>query len=247
MMTKLIKIKKPWLWIIMLLISQPSWASDIEFTHSITQEDFKDFIKELGVVSWFNPITPAEPMGILGFDIAIDTVVTDISEDKDFWRKMVADNDPFSYFATPRLHIQKGLPLGIDLGAMYAVVPNSNVKLWGLEARYALLEGTTITPALSIRASYSALNGVDDIDLNTFSLDAWVSKGIFMITPYAGASAIGIRGSENSDKVTLDNVTETDFKTFVGIEFSPFPLIIINGEISFGEIPQYGLKIGVKF
>jgi len=239
--------KKPWLCSVVLLISQLSWASDIEFTDAITQEDFKDFVKELGVATWFNPVTPAAPLGILGFDVAIDTVVTDISEDKDFWRKMVADNDPFSYFVIPRVHLQKGLPFGLDVGAMYAVVPSSNVKLWGLEARYALLEGTMITPALTLRASYSALDGVDDIDLNTFSLDALVSKGIFMVTPYAGASAIGIRGSENSDKVVLNTVTETDFKTFVGVQFSPFPLVIVNGEISFGEVPQYALKIGVKF
>ena len=30
-------------------------------------------------------------------------------------------------------------------------------------------------------------------------------------------------------------------------QFSPLPLLIINGEISFGDVEQYGLKIGFRF
>ena len=45
-------------------------------------------------------------------------------------------------------------------------VPNSDIKLMGFEARYALLEGSAATPALGLRAAYSKLSGVDQLDFN---------------------------------------------------------------------------------
>jgi hypothetical protein len=222
-------------------------ASDIKFTDEITQGDFKEFVKELGTAVLFNPMSPAEPLGIFGFDVSVETVITDISESENYWKKLVDDNDPFSYLPAPRLHVQKGLPFNIDVGAMYVTVPGSNIKLWGLEAKYALLEGTTLTPALSVRGSYSQLQGVDEIELSTQSLDVLVSKGILMLTPYAGASIIRIQGSENSNLVDLEQENEIGYRALAGVQFSPLPMFVINGEVSIGETTQFGLKLGLRW
>ncbi len=235
--------------VMLMLLSIASFtsANDIKITDVITQDDFKDFAKEFGSALLFNPMAPAEPLGIIGFDVSLETTITDISSDEDFWKKLVDDNDPFSYLPVPRLHVQKGLPFNIDVGAMYSAVPDTNIQLWGIEAKYAILEGSTLTPALSVRASYSQLQGVDDIDINTQSLDMLISKGFLMFTPYAGVSLTRVNGSENSSLVTLDDVNETGYRGLAGLQFSPFPLLIINGEISQGETTQYGLKIGLRF
>jgi hypothetical protein len=222
-------------------------ASDIKFTDEITQGDFKEFVKELGTAVLFNPMSPAEPLGIFGFDVSVETVITDISEGENYWKKLVDDNDPFSYLPAPRLHVQKGLPFNIDVGAMYVTVLGSNIKLWGLEAKYAILEGTTLTPALSVRGSYSQLQGVDEIELSTQSLDVLVSKGILMLTPYAGASIIRIQGSENSNLVDLEQENEIGYRALAGVQFSPLPLFVINGEVSIGETTQIGLKLGLRW
>jgi hypothetical protein len=222
-------------------------AEDIDLTAGIVQDEFKDFVKEFGTALLFNPMAPAEPLGITGFDISLDAVVTDISDDDAYWTKFFGGSDPDSYIPTPRLHVQKGLPFNIDVGAMYVSVPDSNVKLWGLEAKYAILEGTVATPALSVRASYSKLQGVDDVELDTQSFDILISKGFLMLTPYAGASLIRVNGSEKSDLVALDDVDETEYRGLVGVQFSPFPLLVINGEFSFGVVRQYGLKVGLRF
>ena len=235
------------LMLVLLSLTSLATAKDIEFTDAITQGDFKNFVKEFGTALLFNPMAPAEPLGITGFDVSVEMVVTDINDQKQYWQKLVDDNDPYSFLAVPRLHVQKGLPFNIDVGAMYMAVPNSNIKLWGIEAKYAILEGSMLTPAVSVRASYSQLLGVDDIDLNTQSLDLLVSKGFLMFTPYGGVSMIRVNGSENSEIVTLGDVNETSYRALAGIQFSPLPLLIINGEISFGDVEQYGLKIGFRF
>jgi hypothetical protein len=240
-------MKKYTLMLVLLSLTSLATAKDIEFTDAITQGDFKNFVKEFGTALLFNPMAPAEPLGITGFDVSVEMVVTDINDQEQYWQKLIDDNDPYSFLAVPRLHIQKGLPFNIDVGAMYLAVPNSNIKLWGIEAKYAILEGSMVTPAVSVRASYSQLLGVDDVDLNTQSLDLLVSKGFLMFTPYGGVSMIRVNGSENSEIVTLGDVNETSYRGLLGIQFSPLPLLIINGEISFGDIEQYGLKIGFRF
>lgn len=237
------------LFIIILSLSCIGFANakDIELSADLTQTEFSDFISEFGTSVLFNPMAPAEPLGMLGFDVSLETVITDISDDKAYWTKVLDDHDPYSYLVVPRLHVQKGLAFNLDVGAMYVAVPDSNITLWGLEAKYAVLEDGIVTPALSFRASYSKLQGVDDVALNTQSLDVLVSKEFLMLTGYAGASLLRMSGSENSSAVNLDDVSETGYRGLVGMQFSPFPLLIINGEVSLGEVPQYGLKIGLRF
>lgn len=231
----------------LLIIPSFVQANDIEFTDAISQNSFEEFIKEFGSSLLFNPMAPAEPLGTLGFDISLETIITDISDDKEFWINLVSDNNPSTYLSIPRLHVQKGLPFNIDVGAMYISMPNTNIKLWGLEAKYAILEGSTLTPAVSVRASYTNLSGVDDISIDTQTLDLLISKGFLMFTPYAGASIFRINGSEHTDIVELDDVNTTGYRALVGMQFSPLPLVIINAEIALGEVTQYGLKIGVRF
>ncbi|HCW93213.1 MAG TPA: hypothetical protein DHM44_06000, partial [Flexistipes sinusarabici] len=141
-------MKRAFFVVLFIFLVSSVFAEDIEFTDStLTQGEFESFTKELGVALSFNPMSPAETLGVTGFDIGAELVVTDISDNKKYWETLVDDNDPSSYLPVPRLHVQKGLPFNIDIGAMYTAVPNSNIKLWGVELKYALLEGTTATPA----------------------------------------------------------------------------------------------------
>ncbi len=236
--------------LLMMLISSLSTltsAKDIELTTGILQDEFKDFVNEFGTSLLFTPMAPAEPLGVTGFDVSLDLMITDINDSDAYWKKFFGGSQPYSYIPTPRLHLQKGLPFNIDLGAMYVTVPDSNIKLWGLEAKYAILEGTVATPALSVRASYSQLQGIDELEIETQSLDILISKGFLMLTPYAGASMLRVNGREKTELVALDDVEETEYRGLLGVQFSPFPLLNINGEYSFGKIPQYGLKIGIRF
>ena len=236
--------------IILLLSTSFSYAKDFQITNifgALLQSELESITEELGVAMAFNPMAPAEPLGITGFDISTEVVYTNFHEGDLYWKKIVKDHDTFSSIIIPRIHVQKGLPFNIDIGAMYVAVPDSNIKLWGLEAKYAILEGTVVTPALSVRAAYSSLEGVDDINLSTKEFDILVSKGFLMITPYAGLSAIMVDGSEESPLIALNDVDKTVYRALIGLQISPFPLVVINGEVSLGQVAQYGLKVGIRF
>jgi hypothetical protein len=103
-------------------------------------------------------------------------------------------------------------------------------------------------PAVSARASYSQLDGVSDIDLRTYALDLLISKGFLMLTPYAGVSALRIEGSDESGLATgWKDVEENVVQGLAGLQLCPFPFFIINAEATFGEVPQYGIKAGIRF
>ena len=233
--------------VILMFLAQHAAAMDISIPETATQGAFKDFVKEAGYALSFNPMAPAAPLNITGFDISVEVVGTDIEDTKQYWEMFVDDKDVISILPVPRLHVQKGLPKNIDVGAIYASVPDSNISLWGLELKWAILEGSAATPAVAIRGSFSKLTGVDELDLNTMAADVLISKGFLMLTPYAGASVVKVSGKEKSDEVSLDSETATLFRLIGGVEFSPLPLLVINGELSMGEIMQYGLKVGLRF
>ncbi len=241
-------MKKLILVLSILLYAASSIAMDIKIMDpTLTQNEFESFVKEFGYALTFNPMAPAEPLNITGFDIGLEMVVSDISDSKGYWKGLVKGTDIDSYIPIPRIHVQKGLPLNIDVGAMVVVVPDSNIQLWGLEAKYAILKGTAVTPALAVRTSFSQLQGVDDVDLNTLSLDALISKGFLSLTPYGGVSIVRVSGSENSDTVTLEDEDEFIYRIIGGLQFTPFPLFKINLEVSYGETIQGGIKTGIRF
>lgn len=232
---------------LMLLFVSWSLAKDINLNSGLTQGNFESASREMGVALSFNPMSPAEPLGITGFDAGAELVLTDLSDNKKYIEYFFENNDAPFMLPVPRLHIQKGLPFGIDIGAMYSSVPASNVKLWGIELKYALLKGSTTTPAVSIRGAFTKLEGVNDLSANTQSADILISKGFLFLTPYAGLSVLRVNSSETSKDVNLEDVHETIYRGILGLQASPLPLFVINAEVSVGEVNQYGLKIGLKF
>lgn len=233
--------------ILILLLVSVGFTKDLQLNSGLNQDYFNSASREVGVALSFTPMSPAEPLGITGFDAGAELILTDISDNKKYIEYFFEDNDAPFMLPVPRLHIQKGLPFNIDLGAMYSAVPNSNIKLWGVELKYAILEGGVTMPAVSIRGSFSKLEGVNDLSVNTQSADILISKGFLFLTPYAGLSMLRINVSENSKEVNLEDVHETIYRGILGLQVSPLPLFTINAEVSVGEVNQYGLKVGLRF
>jgi len=221
--------------------------NDIELGAGLdTQAEFENLAKELGLALSYLPMSPAEPLGITGFDVGVEGTFAKIESDATYWAEALSDNTAPDYLIVPKLHVQKGLPFGIDVGAILAKAPGSNVALFGGELKWAILKGTLATPAVAIRGSYTQLAGVDDLDLQTYGVDASVSKGIGPLTPYVGVGTVKVNASENSSLVTLDDVDPSLTRFFVGAKLS---LLLLNvvAEADFSEIPLYSLRLNVGF
>jgi len=234
-----------------LLGGTQAMARDIDFgTNFISQGDFKNLSKEAGAAISFKNTAPAEPLGITGFDAGVEVSAVNIKSNNSYWNAAFNGDAP-SYLLLPKLRVRKGLPFGIDVGAMYSYVPDSNIKLYGVEVSKAILDGTMATPALGVRGTYTRLAGVDDLDLQTAGIDASISKGILFLTPYAGAGAVWIdstpKGNLKSFNPTLKSESFLQPRYFVGLKISPFPLVGITAEAEYQERPIYSLKAALSF
>ena len=135
---------------------------------------------------------------------------------------------------------------GIDAGAIFATVPGSNITLYGGEVKWAILKGTIVSPAVAVRGTYTALTGVDDIDMSTYGLDASVSKGFGPLTPYGGLGQVWIKSSENSDIVTLDDVSTSSTKLFLGAKLKILLLsLVFQADIS--DVNMYSARANISF
>ncbi len=223
-------------------------GNDLDLPVGYVQNQFKDLSKTIGLLAAYKPLAPAEPLGILGFDIGAEVTAVDVDEDASFLKDATADSDPPSFFLFPRLHAQKGLPFGIDVGVVYAKVQQSNIGLIGGEIKWALLKGTVATPALAIRGSYTSLTGVGDLDLETYGVDVSASKGFAFLTPYVGVGLVRIH-SEVTDPVLAGFLTKeelTEVKGFAGLKVKLLLLSLV-GEVEISEVPSYTFRLNFSF
>jgi hypothetical protein len=56
--------------------------------------------------------------------------------------------------------LHQGLPMNFDIGGFFAATPNSDMKIIGVEACYAILAGGIAEPVVSVRAAATRLSGV---------------------------------------------------------------------------------------
>ena len=232
--------------LISLLYPAPSFSAgnDIKLKTNLLQNEFKDLSREIGLVISYVPLAPAEPLGTIGFDLGVEVTAARISSGDPFWKKAVADQSPPDYIVIPRIHVQKGLPLGIDIGAIFSTVPGSNVTLYGGEIKWAMIRGGVIYPAVAVRGTFTTLTGVDDIDATTYSIDASISKGFGPVTPYAGVGEIWVSTSENVSGLNLNDVNTGMGKFFLGTRISMLFVNIVL-EADFSEIPLYSVRANI--
>lgn len=226
------------------LIAVPAAADELNQINVLTQAEFRQLSEDLGSVLSYKAILPAEPLGIAGFDVGASVTVTKI-ENNAVWDR-ANSGDTSSTVVVPKIFVHKGLPLGIDIGAFYSSVPDSNISLWGAELRYALLQGGVATPALGLRATYSELSGVDQLAFDTKGLELTISKGFANFTPYAGVGRVWV----TSTPVGVSGIDKEDFglnKYYVGGNFNLGIInLVVEGDRT-GDVSSYGVKLGWRF
>lgn len=232
------------LWLVGLASLAPAVeAADIDVGNLANlQPQFNALSKDLTSILSYKAIAPAEPLGITGFDVGLELSATRVKS-SNVWQ--LATGSDINVLPVPRLHVVKGLPFGIDIGATYTQVPDSNIKFWGAEVKYALLDGGVATPAIAIRGAYTKLNGVSQLDFNTRSVDLSISKGLLNFTPYAGIGKVW--STADTDVVGLTKVDHNENKLFAGFNFN---VLLGNVAVEWdrtGDNDTLSAKLGLRF
>jgi hypothetical protein len=226
-------------------VMQTATGGDLSQLGSLSQSEFRTVSEDLGAAFSYKPLSPTEAQGITGFDIGVEVTGTDISKSAAALSRAGASDSAMDTLLVPRLHLHKGLPLGMDLAAFIANVPAINGQLIGGELRYALVDGGVATPAVGLRAAATQLNGVGQLSLSTRSLDISISKGFTLLTPYAGLGQVWVSSSPNAG--TLAGESFSQGKLFAGLNINMGLVNLALEADKTGNTASWGVKMGLRW
>ncbi len=228
-----------------LSIAQPAMAGSLDLSKLGTvQSDFRNLSEDLGSALSYKAVSPAESMGITGFDMGVELTSTKLAKSGPKWKALTGTD--MSNLYVPKLHITKGLPLNIDIGAFASTIPTTGINLFGGELKYAVLPGGVAMPAVAIRGSLTKLSGIKQLTMDTKSLDVSVSKGFAMFTPYAGMGRVWVNSTPDA-ALGLKSESFVQTKSFIGANLN---FGLTNFAVEFdetGSADSLNFKLGFRF
>jgi hypothetical protein len=155
-------------------------------------------------------LAPVTTTGPAGFDVAIETNITGISDGAQYWQRGSRGHGDLSRptcdgqnrFVRPtltsnRIHFSKGLPFGITLGGTVGKLYETSLWIVGMDVKLALVEGlrTWAVPDVAVRAAVNTAVGDSQYSLTVASADLVLSKNlvtgrVMTISPYLGAGLV---------------------------------------------------------
>ena len=236
--------------LLLAISASPAWAVSAFDLNKLTsaQAGYDALASDLVSALSYKAVSPAEPLGLTGFDIGLELSLTELPGIKT-WGQVIGTTSLGS-LPMPKLHLHKGLPFGIDLGAVYTSIPGANIGYYGGELRYSFVSGNVALPAVSVRGTMTKLTGVKEMDLSTTGIELSVSKGFLMLTPYVGVGQVW--GSADPKGLTLGPITlkksePSMSKTFAGLNFNMGLMNFAFEWDKTGDANTYSGKLGFRF
>ena len=201
----------------------------------------EDFHRDFAAAVYPYPGHGAKPLGWVGFEIYVDASYSHEFGSFEGPLGAIGGNLPGGILSVARVGVRKGFPLGFDLEATYGRALDSDLNMVSGTVQWALLDGSTVTPALAFRLTGSQSTGVAYYRLRQLGAEAVLSKGFPVVTPYLGAGLV--RSESHFTFADGKDVGSTDPIFFGGVTLN---LLIpkINLELQKGRGFQATLKLG---
>ena len=219
--------------------------SKLDNLRALSQNEFHSLAEDLGAALSYKPLAPATPLGFPGFEVGVGVTGTKLKH-QDLFVRASNDGDFPSTLVVPTVRAAVGLPWDFTASGTYSSVPKTGMKLYGAALSYAFVPGNTLLPALGVRASYTKMNGVDQLDFDTAGIDGSISKGIAFVTPYIGGGRIWANAAPSS-ATPLRAESFWLNKVYGGLDFK---LTIVHLAFEYdrtGEANSYGVKLSLSF
>jgi hypothetical protein len=227
---------------LLLAAGAPAFAGDFPGLAEVPQSAFRDISRDLGAALSYKGVTPATSLGVLGFDVGVEATQTSVEHASAF--RLAGAGAPSNIFV-PRLHINKGLGAGFDIGAFVGGASEVSATVVGLDLRYAIIADGLATPGFSVRASATRATGMGDITLDTAALDLMVSKSFAIVTPYAGAGSVRVRSSASGTPLAEERFNQGRF--FGGINVNLVAVNLAFEAEKAGDNTSLSAKLGWRF
>jgi len=202
-------------------------------------------------------LAPAETLGggIGGFEIALDTTFTEFDTDA---IQSIAGSDTdldVNTLALPKLSAAIGLPvIPLDIGMTY--LPEvAGFSYFGTHAKYSLIDGGMVTPAVAISGNYSKATMDKALETTTMGAEVSVSKGFGVgvkAVPYAGIGYVTGTTKLSNNAVPTGSTIKTDYdvsatKLFLGASLQLGLINLVGQWDKIGDYQSYNAKLGFRF
>jgi len=162
---------------------------------------FRLLTSELALALAPKPLSPAETLGVSGFEFSVGSSHADISESYKYWQGQpgapifeaaIRDRKIPAVFWVPYIHLRKGLPISTEIGINGSYLAFSNMFMVGADLKVALHESyIRWFPSIALRGAASTLFGAGDFVVTTGEADIIMSLpigigGMVRINPYLG-------------------------------------------------------------
>jgi hypothetical protein len=226
------------------LLAAPAWAQDINRIQVLSQEQFRLLSEDLAGALSYRPVVPTTPLGTIGIDVGIALTLAKVANTEVL--ELATSGDAPSTIPVPTLRAYKGLPLGFDIGVLYAQIPDSNIRYYGGELRYAIFSGGITTPAVGLRANFTKVSGIEQMEFSTRGVDLSVSKGFVVATPYAGVGYVWAKSDPRGNGgLAAEDVGMAKF--FVGMGFNFVLTNFVVEADRTGQVSALSAKVGLRF
>ncbi len=225
-----------------LAAALPAHAADFPDIGGLLQGEFRDLSRDLGAAFSYKGVTPATPLGTLGFDVGLEVTETRMEHSRLFALAGAGDT---SRVVIPKLHAHKGLPLGFDVSAFVAGATDIDARLFGAGVRWTLADDGWVFPALGIRASATRATGTGDLKLSTAAVDLMVSKKFTALTPYVGAGTVRTQASVANSVLREERINES--RVFAGVNLNLLAANLAFEAEKMGDNLSLSAKLGWRF
>jgi hypothetical protein len=216
---------------------------------SLTQEAWREFVGEAGLVIYFRPLADAQPMGRGRVELAVLNWSTRIDDSRPAWNDTFSHPDSTHWLVDgaalpiPGLMVRAGLTDKVDAGLYVTRARSSNYGMIGGQIQYGFLDDRERKIAASGRATAVTLLGADDLALTVYGADLLVSREFGRFSPYAVVSTYLSRGHEHTSKVALGSEDVFGVQAAAGLVLR-IGGIRLGAEYNMARVSGYSVKIG---
>ncbi|MFA6467574.1 MAG: hypothetical protein WCW35_01665 [Bacteroidota bacterium] len=237
----------------------PQWTEcSFQLDPALTQDAWHQFTKEAGMVTYFRPLTDAQPMGMGNYEFSILQWNTAFDDTKAAWNDTFVHPDTTHWLkegarlGIPGFTFRTGVTDNIDIGAYWIKNPGANYGIWGGQVQYNLINEIEDHWAASVRTSVISLYGPDDLDLTVYGIDLLASKEYavysdwIFVSPYTGVSTYLASSHETTAAVILEDERIVGVQGMVGtiLQISYARLAF---EYSVATVSTLSFKVGIGF
>jgi len=215
----------------------------------LTQDAWRQFVSEVGIVTYFRPLASAKPLGPGNVEIALLKWGTRIDDSDAAWNDTFShpDSDHWLFEGSalyiPGAMVRAGVTDRLDLGAYFTRAVGANYGFFGGQLQYNLLNDPDRRLAAAGRLSVVRLFGPEDLTATTYGADLVASTEFSVFAPYIGVSGYLAHARETTPKVDLDDESAFGAQATVGIA-AQVSVLRIAAEYNLAKVPGISMKLG---